>query len=34
MAAPEIERFRRKIVECTGDCQQADNITDQDLRRR
>jgi type III restriction enzyme len=33
MAADEIERFRREIVERTGDRHQADNITDQDLLR-
>src|SRR5262245_53124351 len=33
MAADEIERFRREIVERTGDRQQAENITDQDLLR-
>jgi type III restriction enzyme len=33
MAADEIERFRREIVERTGDPAQADNITDQDLLR-
>jgi type III restriction enzyme len=33
MAADEIERFRREIVERTGDRQQADNITDQELLR-
>ncbi len=33
MAAAEIERYRREIVERTGDRQQADNITDQDLLR-
>jgi type III restriction enzyme len=33
MAALEIERFRREILERTGDRQQADNITDQDLLR-
>ena len=30
MAADEIDRFRREIIERTGDRQQADNITDQD----
>lgn len=33
MAADEIERFRREIVERTGDRRQADNLTDQDLLR-
>jgi type III restriction enzyme len=33
MAADEIDRFRREIVERTGDRQQAENITDQDLLR-
>ena len=33
MAADEIERFRREIVERTGDVQQAENITDHDLLR-
>jgi len=33
MAADEIERFRREIIERTGDRRQADNITDQDLLR-
>lgn len=33
MAADEIERFRREIVERTGDRQQAEKITDQDLLR-
>ena len=33
MAADEIERFRREIVERTGDRAQAENITDQDLLR-
>jgi type III restriction enzyme len=33
MAADEIERFRREIVERTGDRQQAERITDQDLLR-
>jgi type III restriction enzyme len=33
MASDEIERFRREIVERTGDRRQADNITDQDLLR-
>jgi type III restriction enzyme len=32
-AADEIERFRREIVERTGDRQQAENLTDQDLLR-
>ena len=33
MAADEIERFRREIVERTGDASAADNITDQELLR-
>ncbi len=33
MASNEIERFRREIVERTGDIRQAENITDQDLLR-
>ena len=33
MAADEIERFRREIVERTGDQRQADNVSDQDLLR-
>ena len=33
MAADEIERFRREIIERTGDRLQAENITDQDLLR-
>jgi len=33
MAADEIDRFRREIVERTGDRGQADNLTDQDLLR-
>ena len=33
MAADEIERFRREIVERTGDARAADNLTDQDLLR-
>jgi type III restriction enzyme len=33
MAADEIERFRREIVERTGDRQQAEHITDQELLR-
>jgi type III restriction enzyme len=33
MAAVEIDRFRREIVERTGDRQQAENLTDQDLLR-
>ena len=33
MAADEIERFRREIVERTGDLRQAENLTDQDLLR-
>jgi type III restriction enzyme len=33
MASDEIERFRREIIQRTGDQQQAENITDQDLLR-
>jgi type III restriction enzyme len=33
MAADEIVRFRREIVERTGDIHQAENLTDQDLLR-
>lgn len=33
MAADEIERFRREIIERTGNSRQADNLTDQDLLR-
>jgi type III restriction enzyme len=33
MAADEIERFRRDIIERTGDVQAAERITDQDLLR-
>jgi type III restriction enzyme len=33
MAADELDRFRREIVERTGDQQQAENLTDQDLLR-
>jgi len=33
MAADEIERFRREIIERTGDRMKAENITDQDLLR-
>lgn len=33
MAEGEIDRFRREIIERTGDARQADNITDQDLLR-
>jgi len=33
MAADEIERFRREIVERTGDRSQAEKLTDQDLLR-
>lgn len=33
MAADEIDRFRREIVERTGDIRAADSITDQDLLR-
>ncbi len=29
-----IDRFRREIVERTGDKQRADNVTDQDLLRK
>jgi len=32
-AADEIERFRREIIERTGDRQQAENLSDQDLLR-
>jgi len=32
-ASDEIDRFRRDIIERTGDRQQADNLTDQDLLR-
>jgi type III restriction enzyme len=32
-AADEIERFRREIIERTGDQRQAENLTDQDLLR-
>lgn len=32
-ASDEIDRFRREIVERTGDIRQADNITDQDILR-
>ena len=32
-AAPQIERFRREIIERTGDIAAADKITDQDLLR-
>ena len=31
MASDEIERFRREIIERTGDRRQAENISDQDL---
>src|SRR5207237_8077541 len=31
MAADEIERFRREIIERTGDPRQAENLTDKDL---
>jgi type III restriction enzyme len=34
MSADEIDRFRREIIERTGDRQQAENITDQDLLRK
>ena len=33
MAADEIERFRREIIERTGDQRQAEDLTDQDLLR-
>ncbi len=33
MAADEIDRFRRDIVERTGDRRQAENLTDQDILR-
>ena len=33
MASDEIDRFRREIIERTGDRSQAENITDQDLLR-
>ncbi len=33
MAAAEIERFRREIIERSGDRRQAENISDQDLLR-
>jgi type III restriction enzyme len=33
MAGDEIERFRREIIERSGDARAADNITDQDLLR-
>ena len=33
MAADEIERFRREIIERTGDLRQAESLTDQDLLR-
>ena len=33
IAAPEIERFRREIVQRTGDRRQADNLSEQDLLR-
>jgi type III restriction enzyme len=33
MAADEIERFRREVVERTGDLRAADNLTDQELLR-
>ena len=33
MAGDEIERFRREIVERTGDRKQAENLTDEDLLR-
>ena len=33
MAEDEIERFRREIIQRTGDLRQAENLTDQDLLR-
>ncbi len=33
MAKPEIDRFRREIIERTGDRRQAENLTDEDLLR-
>lgn len=33
MASDEIERFRREIIQRTGDLRQAENISDQDLLR-
>ncbi len=33
MAGPEIEQFRREIIERTGDVKQAENLTDQELLR-
>lgn len=33
MASDEIDRFRREIIERTGDRHQAENVTDQDLLR-
>jgi type III restriction enzyme len=33
MAGDEIERFRREIIERTGDARSADNLTDQELLR-
>ena len=33
MAADEIERFRREIIERTGDARAGENITDQELLR-
>src|SRR5213075_928590 len=33
MAADEIERFRREIIERTGDRRQAEKLTDEDLLR-
>ncbi len=33
MAGDEIKRFRREIVERSGDARSADNITDQELLR-
>lgn len=32
-AKDEIDRFRREIIERTGDCERAENITEQDLLR-
>jgi type III restriction enzyme len=33
LASDEIDRFRREIIERTGDARQAENLTDQDLLR-
>jgi type III restriction enzyme len=33
MAADEIDRFRREIIERTGDRQRAENLTDRELLR-